>query len=106
MSSAQCAEAIANGQALVKSLDGNALLLGELGIGNTSAAALVMSRLTGLALADCVGRGTGLDDAGLARKLTTLQRALDLHANAYEPLVALAAERSLAEFLPPASTVP
>jgi nicotinate-nucleotide--dimethylbenzimidazole phosphoribosyltransferase len=91
MTAAECAVAIANGQALLKSLDGNALLLGEMGIGNTSAAALLMSRLTGLALADCVGRGTGLDDAGLARKLTTLQRALDLHADAQEPLAALAA---------------
>lgn len=91
MSAVQCAEAIANGQVLLKSLDGNVLLLGEMGIGNTSAAALLMSRLTGLALSDCVGRGTGLDDAGLARKLATLQRALDLHASAYEPLAALAA---------------
>ena len=91
MSAAQCAEAINNGRALVQSLDGNALLLGEMGIGNTSAAALLMSRLTGLPLADCVGRGTGLDDAGLARKLTTLQRALDLHERAHEPLAVLAA---------------
>ena len=91
MSAAQCAEAIKNGQALVKSLEGNVLLLGEMGIGNTSAAALLMSRLTGLPLADCVGRGTGLDDAGLARKLTTLQRALDLHERAHEPLAVLAA---------------
>ena len=91
MSAAQCAEAIANGQALLQSLDGNVLLLGEMGIGNTSAAALLMSRLTGLALTDCVGRGTGLDDAGLARKLATLQRALDLHHAAQEPLDALAA---------------
>ena len=91
MTSAQCAEAIANGRALLKSLDGNALLLGEMGIGNTSAAALLMSRLTGLALADCVGRGTGLDDTGLARKLATLQRAFDLHADAHAPIAALAA---------------
>ncbi len=91
MTAAQCAEAIANGRALLQSLDGNALLLGEMGIGNTSAAALLMSRLTGVPLADCVGRGTGLDDAGLARKLATLQRALDLHADAHEPLAALAA---------------
>ena len=91
MTSAQCAAAIANGRALLQSLVGNALLLGEMGIGNTSAAALLMSRLTGLALADCVGRGTGLDDAGVARKRATLQRALDLHHAAQEPLEALAA---------------
>ncbi len=91
MTTAQCAQAVANGQALLKSLDGNVLLLGEMGIGNSSAAALLMSRLTGLPLSDCVGRGTGLDDAGLARKLATLQRALDLHADAREPPAALAA---------------
>ena len=91
MTTAQCAQAVANGQALLKSLDGNVLLLGEMGIGNSSAAALLMSRLTGLPLTDCVGRGTGLDDAGLARKLATLQRALDRHADAREPLAALAA---------------
>jgi len=91
MTAAQCSQAIANGQALLKSLDGNVLLLGEMGIGNSSAAALLMSRLTGLPLSDCVGRGTGLDDAGLARKLATLQRALDLHGDARAPLTSLAA---------------
>jgi hypothetical protein len=50
-------------------LPGNALLLGEMGIGNTSAASLLLAALTGQPLADCVGAGTGLDEAGLARKL-------------------------------------
>ncbi len=52
---------------------------GEMGIGNTSAAACLMQRLTGLPLADCVGRGTGVDDAGLARKTAVLERALAAH---------------------------
>ncbi|WP_331694129.1 nicotinate-nucleotide--dimethylbenzimidazole phosphoribosyltransferase [Pandoraea sputorum] len=52
---------------------------GEMGIGNTSAAACLMQRLTGLPLADCVGRGTGVDDAGLARKTAVLERALATH---------------------------
>jgi nicotinate-nucleotide--dimethylbenzimidazole phosphoribosyltransferase len=51
------------------------LALGEMGIGNTASAALIMHRLTGLPLAECVGRGAGHDDAGLARKLATLERA-------------------------------
>ena len=51
------------------------LALGEMGIGNTAAAALVMHRLTDIPLADCVGRGAGHDDAGLARKLAVLERA-------------------------------
>jgi nicotinate-nucleotide--dimethylbenzimidazole phosphoribosyltransferase len=49
---------------------------GEMGIGNTSAAALLMHLGTGIPLAECVGRGTGLDDAGLARKRATLAAAL------------------------------
>ncbi len=91
MTTAECAAAISNGRALLHSLPGNALLLGEMGIANTSAAALLMARLTGLPLTSCVGRGTGLDDAGLRHKQTVLQRALDLHAAATEPLDALAA---------------
>jgi nicotinate-nucleotide--dimethylbenzimidazole phosphoribosyltransferase len=91
MSAAQCEAAIQNGMQAVKALPGNALLLGEMGIGNTSAASLLMARLTGEPLATCVGRGTGLDDAGLARKLTVLERALQTHSRATTPLPALAA---------------
>ncbi len=91
MSTAQCAQAMANGQRLVQGLPGNALLLGEMGIGNTSAAALIMARLSGHALVDCVGRGTGLDDVGMARKVAVLQEALTFHATAVEPLAVLAA---------------
>ncbi len=91
MAAAECAAAIRHGRALLAALPGNALLLGEMGIANTSAAALLMARLTGLPLAQCVGRGTGLDDAGLQRKQAVLQQALDLHAGAAAPLDALAA---------------
>ncbi|MEQ1668137.1 MAG: nicotinate-nucleotide--dimethylbenzimidazole phosphoribosyltransferase, partial [Sulfuriferula sp.] len=52
---------------------------GEMGIANTSSAALLTHCYTGLPLAECVGRGTGLDDAGLARKLSALSAVLDLH---------------------------
>jgi nicotinate-nucleotide--dimethylbenzimidazole phosphoribosyltransferase len=90
MSPAQCAAAIAHGQQVVQGLPGNALLLGEMGIGNTSAAALIMARLSGHALADCVGRGTGLDDAGMARKMAILQTALTTHANVHAPMDVLA----------------
>ena len=75
----------------MQGLPGNALLLGEMGIGNTSAAALLMCRLTGLPLAQCAGRGTGLDDAGLAHKLRVLQAVLERHAAAATPLQQLAA---------------
>jgi nicotinate-nucleotide--dimethylbenzimidazole phosphoribosyltransferase len=91
MTPAQCAAAIASGRAVVRELPGNALLLGEMGIGNSSAAALLMSRLSGEPLALCVGRGSGLDDAGLARKRERLHAVLQRHADAHEPLAALAA---------------
>ena len=80
LTDAQCQAALDNGAALLRRLPGNVLLLGEMGIANTSPAALLMARLTGLPLAACVGRGTGLDDAGLAHKTAVLQRALDRHA--------------------------
>jgi nicotinate-nucleotide--dimethylbenzimidazole phosphoribosyltransferase len=91
MTSDQCARAIANGQEIVGQLPGNALLLGEMGIGNTSAASLLLSRLTGYPLAECVGAGTGLDEAGVQRKREVLQQVLALHERAGTPLEALAA---------------
>lgn len=91
LSEAQAEQALHQGAALLRSLPGNALLLGEMGIANTSAAALLMARLTGLPLADCVGRGTGLDDAGLAHKRAVLARALLANADARAPLQCLAA---------------
>ncbi|MBE7416988.1 MAG: nicotinate-nucleotide--dimethylbenzimidazole phosphoribosyltransferase [Ideonella sp.] len=91
MSETQCHGAIAHGRQLMARLPGNALLLGEMGIANTSAAALLMARLTDGPLAVCAGRGTGLDDAGLARKRSVLQRALLANAGATAPLQALAA---------------
>ena len=91
LTAAQCAQAITQGRALVAALPGNALLLGEMGIANTSAAALLMARLSGEPLSVCAGRGTGLDDAGLAHKRAVLQRALDANAQSTAPLAALAA---------------
>lgn len=49
--------------------------LGEMGIGNTSAASLLMHKLTGLPLQDCTGRGTGLDASRYQHKLHVLTRA-------------------------------
>jgi len=64
MTGAECAAAIAAGRGLLRALPGNALLLGEMGIGNTSAAALLLARLADQPIDACSGRGTGLDDAG------------------------------------------
>jgi nicotinate-nucleotide--dimethylbenzimidazole phosphoribosyltransferase len=71
MSADQCTRAIEAGRMFASDAlarGSNALLLGEMGIGNTACAALVLHRRTGWPLEDCVGRGTGLDDAALDRK--------------------------------------
>ncbi len=52
---------------------------GELGIGNTGVSSLLVSALTGLPLADCVGPGTGLAGDGLARKLAVLEQVQAAH---------------------------
>ncbi|MFT3815549.1 MAG: nicotinate-nucleotide--dimethylbenzimidazole phosphoribosyltransferase [Acidovorax sp.] len=91
MTPQQCGQAVANGAEVVRGLPGNALLLGEMGIGNTSSAALLLSRLTGLDIAECTGAGTGLDAQGVARKCAVLREALAANPQATEPLAALAA---------------
>jgi nicotinate-nucleotide--dimethylbenzimidazole phosphoribosyltransferase len=91
MTAEQRNTALVNGAALVRTLPGNALLLGEMGIGNTSAASLLMSRLAGLDIVDCTGAGTGLDGAAVQRKITILRQVLARHPDATEPLDALAA---------------
>jgi nicotinate-nucleotide--dimethylbenzimidazole phosphoribosyltransferase len=55
------------------------LCLGEMGIGNTTVAAAVYFALYGGKASDWVGRGTGVDDAGLARKIDAVERAVALH---------------------------
>ena len=91
MSAAQCQQAMQNGMDLIKALPGNALLLGEMGIGNTSAASLLLSRLAGLDIEVCTGAGTGLDAPAVQRKTAILREVLALHAEAKSPLDALAA---------------
>lgn len=92
MTTDECRAALLAGKRILEQVavaDSNAVVLGEMGIGNTAAAALLMHRLTGLQLAECVGRGTGLDDAGLERKRATLAKASRRTARA-EPLELLA----------------
>ncbi len=71
----------------------NTLAFGDMGIGNTTAAAAVMAALCDLPPEQCAGRGTGLDDAGLARKIDVLKRAL---ARCPRPLPPLEAVRQFA----------
>ncbi|MBT9500520.1 MAG: nicotinate-nucleotide--dimethylbenzimidazole phosphoribosyltransferase [Burkholderiaceae bacterium] len=91
MTDAQCAQAISVGRQLLAKTPGNALLLGEMGIGNTSSAALLLARLTRSPIEQCTGRGTGLDEAGVQRKTALLRQVLAAHPQAKEPLQALAA---------------
>ncbi|MFN6961578.1 MAG: nicotinate-nucleotide--dimethylbenzimidazole phosphoribosyltransferase [Rhodocyclaceae bacterium] len=94
MTAAQCETAMNNGARIVAGLAEqgcNVVGFGEMGIGNTASASLITHCLTGAPLAECVGRGTGLDDAGLARKRALLQQALDIWPErGTEPLAVLA----------------
>jgi nicotinate-nucleotide--dimethylbenzimidazole phosphoribosyltransferase len=96
MTEAEALQAIAAGRALVedearRGLD--VVLTGDMGIGNTTAAAAVICALTDLEPREVVGRGTGVDDEGLERKRNAVRRALDVNAAqiAMGPLPALAA---------------
>lgn len=91
MSASQCEQALWHGAEVVRGLPGNAIAFGEMGIGNTSSAALIMARLMGLPLSACVGRGTGLDEPALQRKVELLQEALLANAEATSPLAVLQA---------------
>ena len=80
MTREQCLAAIEKGAEIVRGLAAegcNVMGVGEMGIGNTASAALLTHVFTGTPLIDCVGRGTGLDDAGLARKRTLLAQAVE-----------------------------
>ncbi|MEO1274567.1 MAG: nicotinate-nucleotide--dimethylbenzimidazole phosphoribosyltransferase [Pseudomonadota bacterium] len=70
-----CAAARAAGAELAKTSPADVLCFGEMGIANTAAAALVAHKTSGLSLDLLVGRGTGLDDDGLALKRAVLARA-------------------------------
>lgn len=91
MTAAECLAALENGMKVVKNLVGNLLIVGEMGIGNTSAASLLLARLGDLSIADCIGRGTGLDDAGLEHKTDILTQVLERHQQAQAPFDVLAA---------------
>lgn len=60
--------------------DADLLVVGEMGIGNTTSAAALAAALTGGKAADWTGRGTGVDDAGFANKTRVVTEGLALHA--------------------------
>lgn len=73
---AQALASISEGMALADELATDVVALGELGIGNTTAAAALAAAFLGVEPRAVCGRGTGLDDAGLARKVAAVERAL------------------------------
>ena len=91
MTAEECLAALENGMDVVKSMAGNLLIVGEMGIGNTSAASLLLARLGDIPLDECIGRGTGLDDAGLKHKASILTQVLARHSEAQTPFDILAA---------------
>jgi len=79
MTVGQVALCLEKGEEVVKGIyekGCNVIGFGEMGIGNSSSAAVLMSLLCGFPLADCIGRGTGVDDGQLIRKQEILEKAI------------------------------
>jgi nicotinate-nucleotide--dimethylbenzimidazole phosphoribosyltransferase len=95
MERATAEEALEAGRSLAHELAGDGVGLigvGEMGIGNTTAAAAVCAALLAAPPAAVCGRGTGLDDEGVARKVAAVTRALEVNrAAAADPVGVLAA---------------
>jgi nicotinate-nucleotide--dimethylbenzimidazole phosphoribosyltransferase len=92
MTEKQLQDCLQNGKSIVKHIADsgcNIIGFGEMGIGNTSAASMLMSYFTNLPIAQCVGRGTGVSDEGLQKKLEILQAAQTYHGKIATPLDAL-----------------
>jgi nicotinate-nucleotide--dimethylbenzimidazole phosphoribosyltransferase len=70
----------------VDALDADLLVLGEIGIGNTTPSAAIAAALAGGETAAWVGRGTGVDDEGLARKRAAVQASVRRIAGITDPI--------------------
>ncbi|SDF50239.1 nicotinate-nucleotide--dimethylbenzimidazole phosphoribosyltransferase [Chitinophaga filiformis] len=84
MTQVQCEEAMEKGAAIVREIQQegcNVIGFGEMGISNTSSAAIIMSLLCDIPLEQCIGRGTGWNDEGLARKKAIITAAMVRHKN-------------------------
>jgi len=81
MTEAECLDALNAGAAVVES-GLNLLVVGEMGIGNSTAAAALCARAFGGTAADWVGPGTGVDAHGIARKVAVVDDALAFHREA------------------------
>lgn len=92
MSIETCHKAMEKGAEFVRQefgKDCNVIGFGEMGIGNTSPASLLLSKFTGIPLNECVGRGAGHDDAGVRHKCGILQQVAEKY-NPTSPIEILA----------------
>jgi len=83
MTRAQAVEAVEAGAALAEeaiATGADLIGTGEMGIGNTTAASAITAAITGAPADAVTGRGTGVDDAGRARKVAVVRRALEVNA--------------------------
>jgi len=82
MSREQAQQAVETGIAVVEEVIAagvDVVATGDMGIGNTTPSSAIVAAITGRPVAEVTGRGTGLDDAGLARKVAVIEAALALH---------------------------
>ncbi|WP_287110512.1 nicotinate-nucleotide--dimethylbenzimidazole phosphoribosyltransferase [Methylobacillus sp.] len=94
MSTQMCDQALINGYRLAQmeaAAGTNVMGFGEMGIGNTTSASAIVAVLCQLPVAQCVGRGTGLDDAGVMHKAEVIRQAMARHqVDNTDPLAVLA----------------
>ena len=64
----------------------NVIGFGEMGIGNTSSASMIMHHVTKITLNDCIGRGTGVNDEQLLKKIELLTEANNFHGELNDPM--------------------
>ncbi|NVK87595.1 MAG: nicotinate-nucleotide--dimethylbenzimidazole phosphoribosyltransferase [Gammaproteobacteria bacterium] len=95
MTKAQANQCLALGAAIASEIldqGSNVIGFGEMGIGNSSSAAAMMAAILKVPADECVGRGTGISDHVLSKKLAIIESALRLHAeNLTSPLEILSA---------------
>ncbi|WP_075589719.1 nicotinate-nucleotide--dimethylbenzimidazole phosphoribosyltransferase [Labilibacter marinus] len=93
MTTEECNKAIENGAKLVRNLHEkgcNVIGFGEMGIGNTSPASILMSLYCNIPLDKCVGPGSGHNAEGVKKKLATLEKAVSTKPDIADPFEILA----------------
>lgn len=87
MSMTEVESALAAGKKIINQLAKNGCNVvgfGEMGIGNSSSATMLMALSCNLPIASCVGRGTGLDESSVAHKITILEQAILFHQSRWQ----------------------